>query len=641
MVRNYIKKTNRTPVDIEAMLKAAQVLQQLENRPSLRQAAADFNVNYKALERFVKKHSPEEIASGTSNTTFGHSLDNRVFNDDEENLLEQYLKQASDIYFGLAPKEVRKLAYSYGIALNKKLPPKWPTTQMAGSDWFTGFLKRHPTLALRKPQATSLARATSFNKVNVNKFFDNLATVMERHGFPPSDIYNMDESGLVTVQRPNRVIARKGFKQIGALTSAERGCLVTIAVAVSAIGNTVPPLFVFPRVNYRDHFIRDGPVGCIGAANPSGWMNEDIFVTFLKHFVQHVKSTKESPVLLLLDNHETHLSVPALDFAKENGITMLSFPPHCSHKLQPLDRSVFGPLKAFFNSACDGWMKTHPGKTISIYDIPGLVKDVFPMAATPSNVMAGFRVSGVYPFNRNIFTDLDYLPSYVTDRPEPNRPKSPTSATVEEKDNGEEQLTSSRLVEEPSNINVAITPSLSSHTFGINEGASTSRGAGHANPTFCRTSLAVSPQDVRPFPKAEQRKGKSGGRKKRYSAILTDTPEKQKIEEEKRIATKKKGIAKKRLYSKEQKHGFKKCTKTNVVPLERIKIEGRRNKKSSMVSSEEEDDALCLVCGDKFDDSAPNEVWIQCTRCKNWAHEKCGRGSLFYVCENCDADEDD
>lgn len=131
MVRNYIKKTNRTPVDIEAMLKAAQVLQQLENRPSLRQAAADFNVNYKALERFVKKHSPEEIASGTSNTTFGHSLDNRVFNDDEENLLEQYLKQASDIYFGLAPKEVRKLAYSYGIALNKNfplngLPPKWP-----------------------------------------------------------------------------------------------------------------------------------------------------------------------------------------------------------------------------------------------------------------------------------------------------------------------------------------------------------------------------------------------------------------------------------------------------------------------------------------------------------------------------------
>ena len=30
---------------------------------------------------------------------------------------------------------------------------------------------------------------------------------------------------------------------------------------------------------------------------------------------------------------------------------MVSFPPHCSHKLQPLDRAVFGPLERFYNSA--------------------------------------------------------------------------------------------------------------------------------------------------------------------------------------------------------------------------------------------------------------------------------------------------
>lgn len=638
MVRTYVNKTNRAPIDGQAMMQAAQALQRQENRPSLREAAAEFNVHYKALERFVKKHTPEEIASGTSNITFGHSLDNRVFNDNEESLLEQYLKQASDIYFGLSPKEMRKLAYSYGTALKKKIPPKWCDTQMAGADWFTGYLRRHPTLALRKPQATSLARATSFNKNNVNNFFDNLATVMERHSFPPSDIYNMDESGLVTVQRPNRVIARKGFKQIGALTSAERGSLVTIAVAVSAIGNTVPPLFVFPRVNYKDHFIRDGPVGCIGAGNPSGWMNEEIFITFLKHFVQHVKSTKESPVLLLLDNHETHLSVPALDYAKENGITMLSFPPHCSHKLQPLDRSVFGPLKAFFNSACDNWMKTHPGKTISIYDIPGLVKDVFPMAATPSNIMAGFRVSGVYPFNRDIFTDLDFLPSYVTDRPEPNRPNSPIHEPVEGLASTEETPTSARHdAEETRNINVPTAPRL--QCCCVNEGASTLQETGLVNLTANRPSPAVSPQDVRPFPKAEPRKGKTGGRKKRYSAILTDTPEKQKIEEEKRLATEKKGNAKKRLYSKSQEN--KKSKKTIMDPSKKIKIEGRRNKKSALDSSEEEEDALCLVCGDKFNDSGPNEVWIQCTKCKDWAHKKCGHGSVFYVCENCDADEND
>ena len=47
----------------------------------------------------------------------------------------------------------------------------------------------------------------------------------------------MDESGVTTVLKPSKVAAEKGLKQIGAITSDERGMLVTIALAVNAIGN--------------------------------------------------------------------------------------------------------------------------------------------------------------------------------------------------------------------------------------------------------------------------------------------------------------------------------------------------------------------------------------------------------------------
>lgn len=89
--------------------------------------------------------------------------------------------------------------------------------------------------------------------------------------------------------------------------------------------------------------VSDGPTGSDGACNQSGWSTEEIFVQYLKHFVKFVKPSKENKCLLFLDNHETHLSPEALEFAVSNGIVMLSFPPHCSHKLHPLDLAVFNP----------------------------------------------------------------------------------------------------------------------------------------------------------------------------------------------------------------------------------------------------------------------------------------------------------
>ena len=90
---------------------------------------------------------------------------------------------------------------------------------------------------------------------------------------------------MTTVQTPRHDLAEKGIKQVGSSTSAERGQLITLICAISATGNSIPPLFIFPRVNFKDHFIRDGPIGSIGAANKSGWINENIFYEFLQHFV--------------------------------------------------------------------------------------------------------------------------------------------------------------------------------------------------------------------------------------------------------------------------------------------------------------------------------------------------------------------
>ena len=161
-------------------------------------------------------------------------------------------------------------------------------------------------------------------------------------------------------------------------------------------------------------------------------MTEADFELFLAHFIRNVRSSKQRKVLLLLDNHSSHLSVNALKMAKDSGVIMLSFPPHCSHKLQPLDRSVFGPFKRCYNTFSGSWMSDHPGVPMTISDVAGIAGQAFPLSVTPVNILSGFRVAGVGPFNPYLFdNEFDFAPSYVTDRPLPSQDDTNTEVTTE------------------------------------------------------------------------------------------------------------------------------------------------------------------------------------------------------------------
>ena len=77
----------------------------------------------------------------------------------------------------------------------------------------------------------------SFNHINVNLFYDNLVDLYGRFRFEPQCIWNVDETGLTTVQNPGKIVPQKGVKQV---TSAERGKLATLCCAVNALGHAIP-----------------------------------------------------------------------------------------------------------------------------------------------------------------------------------------------------------------------------------------------------------------------------------------------------------------------------------------------------------------------------------------------------------------
>ena len=347
-----------------------------------------------------------------------------------------------------------------------------------------------------------------------------------RFNFSPQDIYNIDETGFTTVQAPSTVVSQVGKKQVGAITSGERGQLVTVVCAINAGGSAIPPFYVFPRVKVNPAFLNGAFPGSEAAAAKSGWMNSDIFSEqYLPFFIRQTRCSKDRPILFIMDNHESHVSLQAINTAKENGIVILTLPPHTSHCLQPLDRAVYGPMKRCYNKACDDWLRSHPGRQISIYEIAELTARAHTVAVTPANIRSGFHATGISPLNSDIFPDDAYLPSDVTDRPLYQPVGLPE-----------------QLLEVPAQIP---TPTQAPPNIPIRSPDQLPVLVEQPTPTrdHVPENIKVTPQSLMPVPKAPARKTKTS-RKRRKTAILTDTPEKNLIAAESRQRELKKKPAK-------------------------------------------------------------------------------------------------
>jgi len=165
------------------------------------------------------------------------------------------------------------------------------------------------------------------------------------------------------------------------------------------------------------HLRIGAPPESIGVACESGWMNAETFLQWLQHLQQHVHSSAARPVLLMLNGHSSHKDLKVIECAQDNHIHMLSTPLHTTHKLQPLDQVFFKPFKQAYGSASALWMRQNLGARLTEYDVAGLVNTAFTKVATLKIAQKGFHCTGIQSFDREIFSDLDFLGSALTDIP--------------------------------------------------------------------------------------------------------------------------------------------------------------------------------------------------------------------------------
>ena len=166
-------------------------------------------------------------------------------------------------------------------------------------------------------------------------------------------------------------------------------------------------------------------------------------------------------------------------------------------------------------------MRRHPARRISVDEIGELFCQAYVKSATIENAAAGFRASGIYPFNHNILPDTDFLqdPRVSSDDVSPlTTPNIDTSSSVSVVPSLEPPT--SNLPSTPSNAEADVPQSTVHFDVSTQDDNNANESIENTSPSFA---------DILPVP---QLKAKQSKRKSEQSEILTSSPYKKVLREQ-------------------------------------------------------------------------------------------------------------
>ena len=181
--------------------------------------------------------------------------------------------------------------------------------------------------------------------------------------------------------------------------------LVTAIECVSADGRCLDPLIIWPAATHRSSWTSHPTPGWHYACNKTGYTDTGISLHWVRGVFDPQTRAKANgrPRLLISDGFGTHESLELMKFYYENHIILCRLPSHTSHRLQPCDVSVFGPLKSAYREQVERLYRGGAG-TVDKRHFTYLYDRARQQAMTKGNITSGWSKCGLYPFNPHEFS---------------------------------------------------------------------------------------------------------------------------------------------------------------------------------------------------------------------------------------------
>jgi hypothetical protein len=184
----------------------------------------------------------------------------------------------------------------------------------------------------------------------VRHWFEVIKAVLQDPAVRRENVYNMDETGvMLNMLGSVKVLVTKDDLRDYRGAGVKR-TQVTAIECISADGRTLHPLIIWPASTHRSNWTTFPTPGWHYGHSEKGYNDSKISLEWLTRVFdpQTRGQANGKPRILICDGFGTHETLEILEYCFANNILMCRLPSHTSHKLQPCDVGVFGPLKTAY-----------------------------------------------------------------------------------------------------------------------------------------------------------------------------------------------------------------------------------------------------------------------------------------------------
>jgi len=359
---------------------------------TIRKSAAQYGVSWTTVRDRAKGAIPRQIKDAN----------NQILSSLEEGVIARMCHTLYGWGWPCRTFQLRFMAISV-------LRARGVTTPL-GKNWNSAFLRRNPDLKYKICGPRDRSRTLAQNHEIFEHWFDMYERVKLELGVFDDDVYNMDEKGVMMgISGKLNIIIPKTAKNPNHSGGSGNREWVTSTECVSLTGRKLPSWTIFKGKTNQDKW--HATMKRIGQENSgyhicfseNGWTNNELGVEYLeKHFDPHTKlQIKGKSRILILDGHDSHISMKAIQFAVINNIILLCLPPHSTHMLQPLDVGVFGPVGQAYKTGVASKYQWGTAYIIDKCHFLEIWHEAREKAITESNIRSAWRKSGIQQVVKN------------------------------------------------------------------------------------------------------------------------------------------------------------------------------------------------------------------------------------------------